>query len=314
MKNSELISVVIPTYNRSATLKRAIDSVLNQTYGNIEIIVVDDNAQLPEFREHNRKLIQSYEREIVFLENTANLGGGLSRNEGIKAARGRYIAFLDDDDEYLPDKIEAQYNYFIAQNNPNLAMVYCYAEMIRVDGSSYLFKKDLEGCYLLENVRECIAATSWWFCSKQKLEAVGAFEDIGSRQDASLIMKFFVHGFDVARVPEVLLKYYWHDSAHGISKNNLKSVSAEKQYRDIFIRESKILTEEKVINEVLYIFNFRIAMQYILIGDRKNAYSEYINMKKLDKTITIKSARTLFGVIFNKTYRFISRQRNHQVE
>lgn len=310
MKNDELVSVVIPTYNRSDTLKRAIDSVLSQTYKNIELIVVDDNAEKPEIRESNKKLIESYSQKIVLIENLSNLGGGLSRNEGINAARGKYVAFLDDDDEFYPEKIEQQYRYFISQKNDNLAMVYCYADMINIDGSKYTFKKDLEGCFLLENIKECIAATSWWFCSKEKLIEVGKFENISSRQDASLLMKFFLYGFDVARVPKVLLKYYWHDGTNGISKNNKKSVFAEKKYRDIFITNSGVLTNPKLINEALYIFSFRIAMQYILIGDRKNAFLEYKSMKKISKKITIKSFRTIMGVIFNKAYCFISMKKN----
>ena len=313
MKNEELVSVIIPTYRRSTTLKRAIDSVLHQTYKNIEIIVVDDNAENPEIRDNNRRFIEAYHSDIIFVGNPSNLGGGLSRNEGIKIARGKYIAFLDDDDEYYPTKIAAQYTYFKEQKNSNLAMVYCYADMIAVDGTQYMHKKDLEGCYLLENVKSCIAATSWWFCDKEKLLAVGGFEDISSRQDASLIMKFFIYGYEVARVPEVLLKYYWHSSSMGITKNNRKTVLAEKQYRDIFIRESNRIADQKLIHSVLYVFSFRVAMQYILIGDRKNAFSEYRKMKEYNKSVTVKSARTLLGIIFNKTYRFISKQRNHQV-
>ena len=108
--NEELISVIIPTYKRIDTLERALDSVFNQTYTNIELIVVDDNAKFPETREKVEKIIEKYNGKIKLIKNKDNLGGGLSRNEGIKVASGKYIAFLDDDDEYYPEKLEKQYS------------------------------------------------------------------------------------------------------------------------------------------------------------------------------------------------------------
>ena len=94
MSNNELISVVIPTYKRNDTLVRAIESVYNQTYSNIEIIVVDDNANFPEVRQRNREILSEY-KKVILVENSVNLGGGLSRNEGIKRSNGDYIAFLE---------------------------------------------------------------------------------------------------------------------------------------------------------------------------------------------------------------------------
>ncbi|HFI0085410.1 TPA: glycosyltransferase family 2 protein [Streptococcus suis] len=305
----ELVSVIIPTYKRNDTLKRAIESALRQTYKNIEIIVVDDNANFPDIREKNRELVAHYSN-IRFFENETNLGGGLTRNVGISKALGDYLAFLDDDDEFLPEKIEKQYELYKTLKNDNVAMIYCYANMINTDGTTEVLMKNYEGTPLYENVCSCIAATSWWFCPKEKLLSVGGFEDISSRQDASLLVKLLARGYEIYRVPEVLLNYYWHDAASGISKNDHKTVEAEKKYRDIFLQVSKGLSED-LKNRVLAIFSFRIAMQYILIGDRKAALLEYKNMLMYRPSRKMK-VRTLFGIVFNNAYRGISKVKNRR--
>ncbi len=99
----ENISVIIPTYNRLATLVRAIDSVLGQTYGHFEIIVVDDGST----DETGRSLREKYSEAVryIFQENS---GVSSARNTGIRAARYELIAFLDSDDTWLPEKLEIQ--------------------------------------------------------------------------------------------------------------------------------------------------------------------------------------------------------------
>ncbi len=102
------VSVIIPTYNRSDLLERALKSVINQTIKNIEILVVDDCST-----DNTSKLIKQYQnkdKRIKYLKNKKNEGGGgsVTRNQAIKKAQGKYIAFLDDDDEWLPTKLEKQ--------------------------------------------------------------------------------------------------------------------------------------------------------------------------------------------------------------
>jgi glycosyltransferase involved in cell wall biosynthesis len=93
-----LVSVVIPTYNRSKELARAIKSVLNQTYQNFEILVVDDGSE-----EDLRVVYDTFnDQRIRFLRNDTHTNANVARNRGIKEAQGEYIAMLDSDDEYLP--------------------------------------------------------------------------------------------------------------------------------------------------------------------------------------------------------------------
>ena len=98
-----LVSVVITTYNRPALLLQAIQSVRNQTYGSIEIIVVDDGSSVD-----IGQAVLAHDRDIVVIRNTETRGANYSRNAGIARAKGEIIAFLDDDDEWLPNKLTEQ--------------------------------------------------------------------------------------------------------------------------------------------------------------------------------------------------------------
>ena len=106
------ISVIIPTYNRPDFLKKAIDSVLAQTYPFFELIVVDDGSD-----EDTAGLVAGYNREIVFIEQE-NKGPAAARNTGIRAARYEMLAFLDSDDRFVENKLEEQLQ--VMQKNPAL--------------------------------------------------------------------------------------------------------------------------------------------------------------------------------------------------
>ncbi len=98
------VSVVIPTYNRPEMVTRAVRSVLAQSYQNFEIIVVDDGLE----KRAEEEVQNIHDERILYIKNEKSLGGGGSRNVGIGLSKGEYIAFLDDDDEWLPEKLKIQ--------------------------------------------------------------------------------------------------------------------------------------------------------------------------------------------------------------
>ena len=109
-KELPLVSVITPTYKRPEKLPRAIDSVLNQTYPNVEIIVVDDNNPETEGRKLTELIMSSYinNPRVKFIKHECNKNGAAARNTGVKHSVAKYIALLDDDDEFLPNKIQSQ--------------------------------------------------------------------------------------------------------------------------------------------------------------------------------------------------------------
>ena len=225
----ELISIVIPTYKRSEfQITRAIDSCLNQTYKNIEVIIVDDNSNELDYRNQTKMIENKYKsNNLIFLYNSENLGGALSRNNGINKSNGKYIAFLDDDDEFLPTKIEKQYLLMKEKEkvDPNVALIYCYKNIINTEGNIVMTSENInfEGKCLFEHLRNCIETTSTWFCNKEKLLNVGLFENVKAHQDNILLMKLLGNGYSIYRTPDVLLNFYLH-GGNGITKKNLNYI------------------------------------------------------------------------------------------
>jgi glycosyltransferase involved in cell wall biosynthesis len=122
------VSVIIPTYNRAKFLPGAIQSVLNQTFSNVEIIVVDDGST-----DDTRQELEPFRKKIHYLA-TKNKGASHARNIGMKAASGKYIAFLDSDDLYLPYKLELEVSFM--ESHPEAGLV--FTEFSATDGSAIL--------------------------------------------------------------------------------------------------------------------------------------------------------------------------------
>lgn len=131
MKNPGLVSVVLPTYNREATIRRAMDSVLRQTYSKLELIVIDDASS-----DHTVEIVKEYTDKRVRLICLEENGGACrARNVGIANAKGEYIAFQDSDDEWIEDKLDTQIR--ILQEKDCLV---CYSAHKLYNGDSVYFK------------------------------------------------------------------------------------------------------------------------------------------------------------------------------
>ncbi len=115
-----LVSVIIPYFKKKEYISKTIDSVLKQTFEDFEIIIVYDDTNLDEYN----FLIDTFKsfKNIQIIKNYQNLGAGISRNIGMKKAKGDYLAFLDADDIWLPNKLDEQINYM---NSNNLEFTFC---------------------------------------------------------------------------------------------------------------------------------------------------------------------------------------------
>jgi glycosyltransferase involved in cell wall biosynthesis len=116
----DLVSIIVPAYNAEKYIAGAISSVLQQTYSHFELIVVDDASQ-----DHTTKIIRTFsDKRIRLIQHAFNQGPGVARNTAINAARGRWIAVLDADDQWQPDRLEklikilldANDNFFVADD------------------------------------------------------------------------------------------------------------------------------------------------------------------------------------------------------
>lgn len=129
---SKLVSIITPLYNCSSFLEKTILSVLSQTYGNWEMIMIDDCSQDNSFEIAQRYAELDPRIKVVFLSE--NSGAAVARNKGIETAQGRYIAFLDSDDEWLPHKLETQIAFMQANNYS-----FTFAAYDKVDESGNVF-------------------------------------------------------------------------------------------------------------------------------------------------------------------------------
>jgi glycosyltransferase involved in cell wall biosynthesis len=135
MNNNEpLISVILPTYNRPEYLISAAQAVTEQTYDSIELIVVDDNSSTPASEVLEDVGLDSLVRLRVVRHET-NKGANAARNSGIRKANGEFIAFLDDDDRWEPQKLERQAQEF-EDAGSNTGLVYTWIQYVNPDGSN----------------------------------------------------------------------------------------------------------------------------------------------------------------------------------
>ncbi|HQJ07176.1 MAG TPA: glycosyltransferase family 2 protein, partial [Spirochaetota bacterium] len=122
MTKNELVSVIVPVYNRADTIVRAIDSVINQTYKNVEIIIIDDGSS-----DNLKSILDEIKYNNIHYYYQENSGASSARNHGLLKARGKYCIYLDSDDELLPDCIESLVDLSI---NHNLNYITYNAELV----------------------------------------------------------------------------------------------------------------------------------------------------------------------------------------
>lgn len=130
------VSVIIPTYNRVDVLRRAIDSVLAQTYEDIELLVVDDGST-----DGTKSLVTGYDDpRVVYVPHRTNRGASVARNTGIDRAKGEYMAFLDSDDEWRPEKLEKQVALLESRSEQWVA-AYCDVNRVPPANRSSILKR-----------------------------------------------------------------------------------------------------------------------------------------------------------------------------
>ena len=147
--DAPLVSVVVPTYDRPDVLPRAIESVAVQTYPNVELLVVDDHSPTPARESLDGSSVDGFTR-FECIRHERNRGGSAARNTGIEAAEGEFIAFLDDDDEWVEKKLERQVAAF-EQGGDDIGLVYTGVRQVNGDGETNAVKTpDVSGNVLEE--------------------------------------------------------------------------------------------------------------------------------------------------------------------
>jgi len=227
-KNS-MVSVIVPTYNGSKYIKQTIESALAQTYKRIEVIVVDDGST-----DGTRDVLKTYMNRIVYVYK-GNGGPASARNEGIKQAKGEFIAFLDGDDIWEKEKLEKQ---MVKLTNDDIGFV--YSRVKKIDEKGYIVQSALNKKYLAGDIVEPLfygnfIPTSSVVVKKECFESVGMFderEDFISVEDYDMWLRIAAL-YKIGFVDEQLVLYRIHSA--GISKNYERSYERERKVLEKFL-------------------------------------------------------------------------------
>jgi len=182
VSNSELITVYIPTYNRVKLLKRAVNSVLSQSYQNFELIIVDDCS--PDETIKYLEKLSSNDKRILFFQNVKNSGACVSRNKAIAEAKGKYITGLDDDDEFTPDRLE-----FLLKNFKENYSFVC-SSVIVVDSKKSRCSSCRDLVFSEHDLFYDNVAGNQFFTYTRYLRDIGGFdEQLHSAQDLDVMVR-----------------------------------------------------------------------------------------------------------------------------
>jgi len=313
------VSVIIPTYNRPHFLKEAIKSVLYQTFKDFELIIVDDNSSI----KIKEKAIDIFSDDrIIYIKNNTNLGGSGARNKGIEIAKGKYIAFLDDDDIWAKSKLEKQLEVF--SQNESIDIVYCNRFIINENKQIISLREhhknnDLsqEQFYLeLLKKNNIVGGSSSFLASKKTLIQVNGFdESIRSAQDLDLFLRLAKNGnkFYCVNFPLYLFRHHHQER---ITTNLEAQLEGAKKYFKA-VKEISPSLSANVKKDILFNELYCFGEIYYKHNNKKSRkyFKKAISVKK-DKNAIKLYCKTYFGIIINSwiaaRYRDIRDRRQHK--
>lgn len=296
-----LVSVVIPTYKRSDMLMTAIDSVLNQTYRNIELIVVNDNIIGDEYSRNLYKLIETIDdKRFLFLEQEKHINGAAARNVGIRAAKGEYIAFQDDDDYWEKDKIENQVKLLSTLDN-TWGAVSCLKKIYK-NGHLIEATRPYKSGYILQEILDgrISLGTGAVLIRREALDDSGYFDEkLIRHQDLQLFARL------ASKYKIMLDKKYYQNRETKDAQNRLNSerlIEVKKAYFESIndILETIPLTKRAAI---IKMHSFDVA--YLQLKEKK--YKECIR-RCTDILLSPYSVYVAIVRFYNRKYEHIMKR------
>jgi len=249
------VSVVIPTYNRAALIARSLQSVLNQSYQDFEVIVIDDGST-----DETADVVAGFrDRRITYTRLANNTGAGAARNVGIQASKGKFLAFQDSDDEWLPKKL-AKHMLMFEQGSPKLGVVYSDKQRILKNGTTRYHESPAIIPSRLVNpttqfyqvFRLGIQST---VMKRECLDAAGSFnEALPALEDLELFIRLS-RQCDFCHIPEPLVKYY---ETEGLSKDLYANWVARKLLLKLYYKELLIPNAAFLLKECLWLGKTRL--------------------------------------------------------
>jgi len=293
------ISVVIPTYNRERFLKRAIESVLNQTFQDFELIIVDDGST-----DKTKEVVDSFQsNKIKYIYQKNSGGAAFPKNTGIKIAQGEYIAILDSDDEWLPEKLEKQIGFF--EKHSEISVVGCN---FLINGQKEYKVPKYKNVFKQMLITDNMGPGSIMIYRREVFNKVGLFdENLKSGQDKEMRIRL-AQEYKFGFIDKPLVNYY-------IGHNNISSsgLSIEKRERDwqyIFEKYRKYYQADKK----LYSDKLRYdGTRYMLLGFSAKAKESFCaSIKK--NPLNIKAYLYLLSSFFGFYYYYKLTKIKHAIK
>ncbi len=235
------VSVIIPTYRRSDTLARAIKSVAEQTYKDIEILVVDDNEPGDEYSKRVTKLIKELPYEnLVLVTQERHINGAAARNAGIRKAIGEYISFLDDDDVWMPTKIQMQIEQLkkLDKSYGGISTRKIYYVNGKQDRISGTWKpKNTQHFDVMS--RRLNVSTCTVLLKRTCLDETGYFDEKLKRHQEVQLFSYFTSKYKIGFINEILTIIDCSDTA------NRPSASVFLKYKEAYFNSIKELLEQQ---------------------------------------------------------------------
>lgn len=290
-------SVIIPTYGNPKYLKKSIDSVLSQSLKGVELIIVDDNQPESSARKLTEEIADKYRGRLQYIQHDYNKNGAAARNTGIRAARGKYIAFLDSDDEYEFDRLEKCFSA-LEKDEDKYGAVYTGCSFYRNDSPYRKYSNITSGNFLVETL-----ACEFAFCTGSNIfmkasivqELNGFDETFLRHQDYEFLVRFF-EKYSILALPELLVKK--NDEFMNLPKVE-KVIEIKKQYLDKY----KYIIDELSKKQKKYIYSsqyYQIAQLAIENGNRV-IFKQYSQLFRAENGFDIKKEIRLFLIYLKKS-------------
>src|SRR5258706_11563252 len=283
-------SVIIPTYNRIDYLEKAINSILNQTYQNYEIIVVND---YPEDRSGIDSLLSRH-NNISIIHNTFTGGGNMARNLGILNSEGNLIAFLDDDDIWLPTKLTMHLEAHLKHPEAGLVFsdcLYTYDNpFIKNRSTSYKLPESIVKS--MGEAKFCPATTSMVTIRRECIKKCGIFDEtLSSFQDWDYWFRI-AHHFKFIHVPKLLVHFRQH-LGERTSQNEDKRLKGLNQICKKWKKEINVEIFSRTLIKNIY---YRNSLNALMAGDSVDALKKSFYLLRPD-IISIKSLKSFISLL-----------------
>lgn len=291
-----LISIITVTRNRGALLKRCIDSVLGQTYQNIEHIIVDGAST-----DNTDEVIASYsDKRLIYIKLETNLSVPESVYIGFTKSKGKYITFLDSDDEYLPTKIEKQYQ--LIENLPNdYGMVYCWMSYYNHKTNKFLkiHNPQLRGFVGNDTVEKpVVTGTPSFFIKRFIFQELGGWRNnIGIISDWEFSARL-CQKWKIDYVPESLVNVYINHQYQRMSDSAYYSNYCQNSilFHNHFLHEFNDIFEKYPKKKKYHLE--ALVNNYFYTSQYKAGWEKYFELLKIG--FSFKNLIRPFYVIFRK--------------